>query len=99
MCGCAKPHRNSDSQFARNYNKLRAIIQAYLNSNKSWIVNNFRESDPMDVNHIRRGKSKGKSKNKSKGNNRGNNGNECHVCGKKAISHETVGHEPTTTNR
>ena len=27
--------------------KLRAIIQAYLNTNKTWIVNDFRETDPI----------------------------------------------------
>ena len=35
-------------EFERNYNKLRAIIQAFLNTNKTWIVNDFRETDPMD---------------------------------------------------
>ena len=50
-------------QFESNYNKLRAIIQAYLNTNKTWIVNDFRETDPMDVDYF--GKSKGKSKSKS----------------------------------
>ena len=29
-------------QFESNYNKLRAIIQAYQNSNKSWTANDFR---------------------------------------------------------
>ena len=51
-------------QFESNYNKLRAIIQAYLNTNKMWIVNDFRETVPMDVDYI--GKSKGKGKSKSK---------------------------------
>ena len=39
----------NSQQFESNYNKLRAIIQAYLNTNKTWIVNDFRETDPMDV--------------------------------------------------
>ena len=39
--------RTSAQQFGSNYNKLRAIIQAYLNTNKTWIVNDFRETDPM----------------------------------------------------
>ena len=61
----------NSQQFESNYNKLRAIIQAYLNTNKMWIVNDFRETDPMDVDHI--GKSKGKGK--GKGNNKsGSNG-------------------------
>ena len=38
-------------QFESDYNKLRAIIQAYLNSNKIWIATEFRSetkgSDPM----------------------------------------------------
>ena len=44
--------------FESNYNKLRVIIQAYLNTNKTWIANDFRGTDPMEVDHI--GKSKGK---------------------------------------
>ena len=48
----------NSQQFKRNYNKLRAIIQAYLNTNKTWIVNDFRETVPMDVDYI--GKSKAK---------------------------------------
>ena len=57
----------NSQQFESNYNKLRAIIQAYLNTNKTWIVNDFRETDPMDVDYIGKSKSKGKSKRKSKG--------------------------------
>ena len=57
----------NSQQFESNYNKLRAIIQAYLNTNKRWIVNDFRETDPMDVDYISKIKSKGKSKSKSKG--------------------------------
>ena len=45
--------------------KLRAIIQACLNTNKTWIVNDFRETVPMDVDYI--GKSKGKSKDRNQG--------------------------------
>ena len=58
-------------QFESNCNKLRAIIQAYLNTNKTWIVNDFRETDPMDVGHKGKGKGKSKSKGKSK------NGSNC----------------------
>ena len=59
----------NSQQFESNYNKLRAVIQAYLNTNKTWIVNDFRETVPMDVDHI--GKSKGKGKGKSGSNGKG----------------------------
>ena len=81
----------NSQQFESNNNKLRAIIQAHLNTNKTWIVNDFRETDPMEVDHT--GKDKGKSKSKSKGKSKSNsegkgkgkpdNDTECHVCGKK----------------
>ena len=123
----------NSQQFESNYNKLRAIIQAYLNTNKTWIVNDFRETVPMDVDYIGKSKgksksksiskdkskgksgsnSKGKSKGKSKDRNQGkgkskinskgrgkgkpSNDRECYVCGKRAISHETVGHKQITT--
>ena len=67
----------NSQQFESNYNKLRAIIQVYLNTNKTWIVNDFRETVPMDVDYIGKNKgksgsnSKGKSKGKSKGRNQG----------------------------
>ena len=60
----------NSQQFESNYNKLRSIIQSYLNTNKTWIVNDFRETDPMDVDHT--GKIKGKSKSKGKGKSKGN---------------------------
>ena len=50
----------NSQQFESNYNKLRALIQASLNTNKPWIANDFRETDPMEVDYM--GKSKGKSK-------------------------------------
>ena len=74
----------NSQQFESNYNKLRAIIQAFLNTNKTWIVNDFRDTVPMDVDHISqskgksgrngKGKSKGKSKdrNQCKGKNKSN---------------------------
>ena len=49
----------NSQQFERNNNKLRAIIQAFLNTNKTWIVHDFRETVPMDVDHT--SQSKGKS--------------------------------------
>ena len=61
----------NSQQFESNYNKLRAIIQAYLNTNKTWIVNDFRETVPMDVDYIGKSKGKGKSKSKSKGKSKG----------------------------
>ena len=65
----------SSQQFESNYNKLRAIIQAYLNTNKTWIVNDFIETVPMDVDYIGKSKGKGKSKSKSKGKSKGKSGN------------------------
>ena len=61
----------NSQQFESNYNKLRAIIQACLNTNKTWIVNDFRETVPMDVDYKGKSKGKGKSKSKSKGKNKG----------------------------
>ena len=61
----------NSQQFESDYNKLKAIIQAYLNTNKTWIANDFSESDRMEVEHTSNGKSKGKSKSKSKGNSKG----------------------------
>ena len=57
----------NSQQFESIYNKLRAIIQAYLNTNKTWIVKDFRETVPMDVDYLGKSKGKGKSKSKSKG--------------------------------
>ena len=54
--------------------KLRAVIKAYLNTNKTWIVNDFRETVPMDVDYIGKSKGKGKSKSKSKGKNKDKSG-------------------------
>ena len=62
----------NSQQFESNYDRLRAIIQAFLNTNKTWIVNDFRETVPMDVDYIGKSKGKGKSKSKSKGKS-GNN--------------------------
>ena len=59
----------NSQQFESNYNKLRAIIQVYPNTNKTWIVNDFRETVPIDVDYI--GKSKGKSGSNSKGKSKG----------------------------
>ena len=123
----------NSQQFESNYNKLRAIIQAYLSTNKTWIVNDFRETVPMDVDYIGKSKGKGKSKSKSKGKSKGKSGSNSRArakerariaikarakarstakakakeslattknatcAGQGAISHETVGHEQTTT--
>ena len=64
----------NSQQFESNHNKLKAIIQAYLNTNKTWIVNDFRETVPMDVDYIGKSKGKGKSKSKSKSKNEGKSG-------------------------
>ena len=69
----------SSQQFESSKKKLRAIIQAYLNSNKTLIANDFRGSDSMEVDHISKGKSKskcnirGNSRGKSKGKSRDRN--------------------------
>ena len=60
----------NSQQFESDYNKLKTIIQAYLNTNKTWVANDFRESDPMEVDHIGKGKSKSKGKGKSKSRDR-----------------------------
>ena len=65
----------NSQQFESNYDRLRAIIQAFLNTNKTWIVNDFRETVPMDVDYIGKSKGKGKSKSKSKGKSKGKSGN------------------------
>ena len=78
----------SSQQFEINYNKLRAIIQAHLNTNKTWIVNDFRETDPMDVDYTSKskgngkGKSKGKSKNRNQGKGKSKNNSKGKGSGK-----------------
>ena len=68
---CEAPQKLRDQlllccqQFESNYNKLRAIIQTYLNTNKTWIVNDF--TDPMEVDYKGKGKSKSISKGKGSG--------------------------------
>ena len=104
----------NSQQFESNYNKLRAIIQAYLNTNKTWIVIGKSKG---------KGKSKSKSKGKSKRNSKSGSNGKGQSKGKskdrnqakakarttanakaaenltttRAISHETDGHEQTTT--
>ena len=62
----------NSQQFESDNNKLKAIKQAYLNTNNTWIANDFREPDPVEVDHQSKGKSKGKGKTKSGGNSKGN---------------------------
>ena len=50
----------NSQQFESNYSKLRVIIQAHLNTNRTRIANDFRETSPLEVDYI--GKSKGKGK-------------------------------------
>ena len=56
----------SSQQFESNHNKLRAIIQTYLNSNTNWIANHIRsdtkEPDPMEADCMTQGKGKGKGR-------------------------------------
>ena len=59
----------NSQQFEENYNKLRAIIQAYLDTIKTWIVNDIRETDPMEVDYVSKSKSKGNRKGNSKDRN------------------------------
>ena len=73
----------NSQQFESNYKKLRAIIRAYLNTNKTWIVNDFRETDPMDVDYISKSKCKSKSNSRGKGLGKPDNDKECYVCGKR----------------
>ena len=85
----------NSQQFESTNTKLRAIIQSYLNSNNSWTANDFRndtqESDPMEVDHISKGKvkSKGKDNGKCKGKRTGKRAKadqqdkECYLCGKR----------------
>ena len=60
----------NSQQFKSSNNKLGAIIQAYLDTNKTLIANDFRETDSTEVDYI--GKSKGKGKSKSNCNRKGN---------------------------
>ena len=72
-------------QSESNYNMVRVIVQACLNSNKSSIANDFRnntkESDPMEVGHKGKGDAKGKGKSKCKGAKPDKQDKECSVCG------------------
>ena len=56
----------NSQQFESNYNTLRAIIQAYLNTNKTWIVNDSRETVPMDVDYKARAQGKSRAKVRAK---------------------------------
>ena len=97
----------NSQQFESNYNKLRAIIQAYLNTNKTWNVNDFRETDPMKLDYIGKVKSKGKGKSKSKGIEKAatkakavenqTTTQSVTYAERRVTVHETAGHEPTTT--
>ena len=85
----------NSQQLESDYNKLRAITQASLKSNKSWtssdLRNDTKESDLVEIYHTGKGKNKGKGKDKgkSKGKSKGKGATadqqdkECYVCGKK----------------
>ena len=97
--------RVNSQQFDRDYINLKAIIQAYLNTNKTRIASDFRVSDPIDVDHTGKGesksKSKGKGKTKAKAKAKATKSptttkNATCAEKKRVISHETVGDESTT---
>ena len=62
----------NSQQFESNYNKLRAIIQANLNTKKTWIVNGFRKQ--IQWTWITQARAKVKAKSKSKGKSKGKSG-------------------------
>ena len=78
-------------QFEGNHDKLRATIQAYLNTNKTWIVNDFRETVPMDVDYMGKSKGKGKSKSNSKGKSKGKSKDRDQGKGKSKINSKGKG--------
>ena len=57
----------NSQQFESNNIKRRAIIQAHLNTNNTWIVNDFRETDPMEVDYIGKGNAKARLRAKATG--------------------------------
>ena len=65
----------NSQQFESYYRKFRAIVQAYLNTNKNWTASDFRndtkESDPMEVENINKGKGKSSGKGKGRSNSKG----------------------------
>ena len=65
----------NSQQFESDYNKLRAIIQAYMNTNISWIANDFRndmkESDPMEKKQRQRQRHRQWQRQRSEGRPRG----------------------------
>ena len=61
----------NSQQLESDYNKLKAIIQACLNTNKTWIMNDFRETVPMYVDCTGKSKGKGKSKDRNQGKGKG----------------------------
>ena len=113
----------NSQQFESNYNKLRAIIQANLNTKKMWIVNDFRDTDPMDVDYYMqeqkqrqkaraatararakerariatKAKAKARATAKAKAAENLTMTKNATNAEKGVISHETVGHEQTTT--
>ena len=67
----------NSQQFEKNYNKLRAIIQAYLNSNKSWTANDLRNNTKNQTRwKLTRSNGKSKGKNNGKGKGKGKDKSE-----------------------
>ena len=80
------PTKLRDNQLKSDWNKLRAITRAYLDSTKSWIANDF----TSDTKERQKGK-KAKSDKQDK---------ESATCAeRKGTSQETVGHEQTKTEQ
>ena len=102
----------NSQQFESNYNKLRAVIQAYLNSNKSWIADDFRndtkESDPMlttqakarlKAKDMTAGNAKAKAKTKATERSPTKKIKSATCADREGISRDTVGHEQTKTEQ
>ena len=88
----------NSQQFESDNNKLRAIIQTYLNTKKTWIVNDFRETVPMDLDLKARAKAKAKARTiaKVKAVEKLIMTKSATCAERRVISHETVGHEQIT---
>ena len=54
------PQKLRDHLLVKSQHFEEAIIQAHLNTNKTWIANDFRETDPMKVYTSERAKAKAK---------------------------------------
>ena len=87
----------NSQQFESNYNKLRAIIQACLNTNKTWIVNDFRETDRGLYRQEQMQRQKQEQEQRQRQWKTLIMTKSATCAEKGVISHETVGHEQITT--